>query len=43
MQVQQIDPKEFFIVALNINSKTFVVHVAIWEQEEMAFDPDKKV
>ena len=34
-QVQIVDPKEFVIVALDVNSKTFVVHVAIREQEEM--------
>ena len=30
-QVQLVDPKEFIIVALDANSKTFVVHVAIRE------------
>ena len=34
-QVQLVDPKEFVIAALDIDSKTFVVHMIIWEQEEM--------
>ena len=34
-QVQIIDPKEFVIAALDVNSETFMMHVAIWEQEEM--------
>ena len=42
-QVQLVDPKKFVIVALDADSKTFVVHVAIREREEMAIDPDKKV
>ena len=41
-QVQLVDPKEFVIAALHADSKTFVVHVAIWEREEMAMDLDKK-
>ena len=41
-QVQLVDLKEFVIAALDTDSKTFVVHVAIWEQEEMAIDPGKK-
>ena len=28
-RVQLIDPKEFVIVALDVDSKTFVMHVAI--------------
>ena len=40
-QVQLIDPQEFVIAALDVNSKTFVVQVAIQEREEMAVDPDK--
>ena len=34
-QVQIVDPKEFVIVALEVDSETFVVHVAIWEREKM--------
>ena len=34
-QVQLINPKEFVIIALDVNSKTFIVHVAIKEQEKM--------
>ena len=41
-QVQLVDPKEFVIAALDADSKTFVVHMAIWEQEEMIMDPDRK-
>ena len=40
--VQLVDPKEFVIAALDTDSKTFVVHVAVREQEEMAMDPDRK-
>ena len=41
-QVHLINPKEFVIAALDADSKTFVMHVAIREQEEMAMDSDKK-
>ena len=41
-QVQLVDPKEFVIAALDADSETFVVHVAIREQEEMAMNPDRK-
>ena len=34
-QVEPVDPKEFVIAALDTGSKTFVVHVAIREREEM--------
>ena len=34
-QVQIIDKKDFVMAALDANSKMFVVHVAIWKQEEM--------
>lgn len=27
---------------MNVNSKTFIIHMAIWEQEKIAIDPDKK-
>ena len=40
--VQLVDPKEFVIVALDANSETFVILVAIREREEMAMDPAKK-
>ena len=40
--IQLVNPKEFVIVALDMDSKTFVVHVAIQEQEKMAIDPDRK-
>ena len=41
-RVQLVDPKEFVIAALNADSKTFVVHVAIRKQEKMAMNLDKK-
>ena len=41
-QVQLIDSQEFVIAALDVNSKTFVVHVAIREREEMVVDPGRK-
>ena len=41
-QVQLIDPKKFVIAALDADSKTFIMHVAIWKQKEMAINPDKK-
>ena len=34
--------KEFVIAALDADSETFVVYEAIWEQEKMAMDPDRK-
>ena len=34
-QVQIIDKKYFIIAILDANNKTFVVHMAIWEQEKM--------
>ena len=41
-QVQIIDPKEFIIAALDVNSETFVMHVAIWEQEKMPVYSEKQ-
>ena len=41
-QVQLVDLKEFVIAMLDVDSETFVVHMAIREQEEMAIDPDRK-
>ena len=40
--VKLVDPKEFVIAALDADSKTFVMHVAVWEREEIAIDPAKK-
>ena len=40
--VQLVDLKEFVIAALDMDSKTFVVHVAIRKREKMAINPDKK-
>ena len=40
--VQLVDPKEFVIAALNTDSKTFIVYMAIWEQKEMTINPAKK-
>ena len=33
--VQLVNLKEFVIVAIDVDSKTFIVHVAIWVQKEM--------
>ena len=41
-RVQLVNPKEFVIRVLDIDGKTFVVHVAIWEQEEIAMDLGRK-
>ena len=41
-QVQIVNPKEFVIAALDVDSKTFVVYVAIWEQEEMSVHSEKQ-
>ena len=41
-RVQIIDPKEFVIAALDIDSKIFVIHIAIWAQEEMPVHFKKK-
>ena len=42
-QVQLVNPKEFVIAALDVDSKTFVVHMAIREQEEMLVHAEKQV
>ena len=41
-RVQIVDPKEFVIAALDIDSKTFVVHVAIREREEMPVHSERQ-
>ena len=41
-QVQLVNLKEFVIAALDADSKTFIMHVAIRERKEMAIDPDRK-
>ena len=41
-QVQLVDSKEFVIAALDVDSKTFVVHVAIQEWEEMLVYAEKQ-
>ena len=41
-RVQRVDPKEFVIAALDANSKTFVVHVIVWEREEMPMYLEKQ-
>ena len=41
-QVQLVDSMEFVIAALDADSKTFVLHVAIRERKEMAIDPDRR-
>ena len=42
-QVQLVDPKEFVIAALDADSKTFVVHVAIREWEEIPVHSKRQV
>ena len=42
-QVQIIDKKNFVIVALDANSKTFMVHVAIREQKKMPVHSKRQV
>ena len=42
-RVQLVNPKKFVLVVLNADSETFIVHVAIREQKEMAMDPGRKV
>ena len=41
-QVQLVDLREFVIVMLDVNSETFVIHVAIQKRVEMAMDPTRK-
>ena len=41
-QVQLVDLKKFVIAALDADSETFAMHVAIQEQEEMVMDPGRK-
>ena len=40
--IQLIDQKEFVIAALDADSNTFIVHVAIRERDEMTIDPNQK-
>ena len=42
-QVQLINLKEFVIAALDVNSETFMVHVAIREQKEMPVHFERQV
>ena len=41
-QVQLVNPKELVIAALDADSETFVVHMAIREWEKMAINLDRK-
>ena len=41
-QVQLVDPKKFVIEPLDADSKTFIMYIAIREQEEMVMDLNKK-
>ena len=41
-RVQIVDPKEFVIAALDVDSETFVVHVAIREREEMPVHSERQ-
>ena len=40
-QVYPIDAKKFVIATVDVNSKTFVMHVAIREQKEMPVHSEK--
>ena len=40
-QAQIVNLKRFVIVALDIGSEIFVMHIAIWEKKEMAMDSIK--
>ena len=42
-QVQIVNPKEFVIAALNMDSKTFVVHIVIREKKEMVINFGRKI
>ena len=41
-RVQLVDPKEFIIAALDVDSETFVVHVAIQEREKMPVHTERQ-
>ena len=41
-QVQLVNPKEFVIAALDTDSKTFVVYVAIRKQEKMPVHAERQ-
>ena len=41
-RVQIVDPKKFIIAVLNVNSKTFVIYMAIWKQEKMPMHSKKQ-
>ena len=42
-QIQIINIKNFVIAAMDVDSKTFVIHIAIWEQEKMLVHYKKQV
>ena len=41
-QVHIIDPEEFIIAVLNVNNKTFIIHVTIQEQEKILMHSKKQ-
>ena len=41
-RVQLVNPKEFVIAALDVDSKTIIVHVAVREREKIAMNPARK-
>ena len=41
-RVQLVDPKEFIIAALDVDSETFVMHIAIQERERMPVHAEKQ-
>ena len=40
-QVQIVDSKKFVIAIMDIDSETFVIYMAIWEQEEIPIHSEK--
>ena len=41
-QVQLVNQKKFVLAALDVDNKTFVIHMTIREQEKIAIDSTKK-
>lgn len=42
-QVYLADPKDFVLAILDADSKTFIMHIAIWEQKKMSVYSKKQV
>lgn len=41
-KVNIINPKKFIIAALDVNSKVFIIYIAIWKQEKIIIYLGKK-